>query len=170
MTDEPVNGVYFLFERKKLIYIGKSRDCAKRVAAHRSNGRPFDYYLIMPVSVGEADWVEIALIKAMEPKQNKRGIDKVVPGKTIVGPAVVKPGPTIFKPVVVTYDPNDIYWLPDIKRELAGYLAHEFIARMKAGEIPGVYSESNGKKYWRCRAEEVFKWKRALQKKWGEAA
>lgn len=172
MADEqpPVNGVYFLFDRQRLTYVGRSRNCAQRVIEHRRNGRPFDAHYIMAVPNNETGWVEMALIKALEPKQNRHGKERVKPGPVVVGPPTIKQGPVIYQPTIVKYDPNEIYWLPQIREELSGYRAVDFVSQMKSGQIPASYQESGGKKFWNCRADEVFKWKRAMQDKWGTAA
>jgi len=39
---QPLIGVYLLMLRGKVVYVGSSLNMPKRVADHRSNGRPFD--------------------------------------------------------------------------------------------------------------------------------
>lgn len=73
MSQPVVCGVYSLFAQHKLVYVGKSTNCYKRIADHRTNGRVFDYALVTAVPEADAAWVEAALIAAMEPVQNRAG-------------------------------------------------------------------------------------------------
>lgn len=67
-----VCGVYLLFLGRQLVYVGRSRNCAARIAQHRTNGRPFDHYQITPCSPADALWIEQALIAATDAVQNKQ--------------------------------------------------------------------------------------------------
>lgn len=65
-----VPGVYFLFLADKLIYVGRSQDCYKRITQHRMGGRPFDFATVMPLTPDLMNKVEPALIKSFQPPQN----------------------------------------------------------------------------------------------------
>lgn len=77
-----VGGVYFLFHEHALVYVGKSNDVYKRIAAHRSGGRLFDYAFVSSVPKSEIDWVEAALIRATSPPQNTALVPAPPPQKT----------------------------------------------------------------------------------------
>lgn len=66
-----MSGVYMLFLDGDLVYVGRSRDCRARIGAHRASGRRFDRHLIAPCDPSDADWMERALIAAMEPVGNR---------------------------------------------------------------------------------------------------
>jgi len=66
-----IGGVYLLFQDRRLVYVGKSGDCHRRVAEHRQRGRVFDYGLVTPCPQQDAAWVEAALIDAWGPVQNR---------------------------------------------------------------------------------------------------
>jgi hypothetical protein len=69
-----VHGVYMLFKGRKLAYVGRSQNPQQRISAHRSNGRPFDFALHMECPAADVVWVELALIEALNPPQNKVGV------------------------------------------------------------------------------------------------
>lgn len=69
--EAPVCGVYLLFQDEQLTYVGRSRDCATRIAAHRSNGRLFDSRVVIPCSPDQSIWIERAIVTATEPVQNR---------------------------------------------------------------------------------------------------
>ena len=66
-------GVYLLFLRKKLVWVGSSSNMRERVASHRRNGRPFDRAFYIPASDEDRLWLELILIKALNPPQNRNG-------------------------------------------------------------------------------------------------
>lgn len=68
-----VNGVYFLFKDRALVYTGKSRDVYGRIDKHRVNGRQFDYAMIAACPEIDTDWIEAALIKSYQPAENRTG-------------------------------------------------------------------------------------------------
>lgn len=68
-----VSGVYMLFLKHELVYIGRSSDCYGRINTHRANGRPFDASFVTPISTEDVRWVEAALIEALQSKQNRVG-------------------------------------------------------------------------------------------------
>lgn len=67
----PLAGVYLLFQDWDLIYVGRSDDCHRRVGSHRTNGRTFNHYEMIPCGSDRAKFVEEALIRSLEPAQNK---------------------------------------------------------------------------------------------------
>lgn len=71
LSTELSTGVYMLFQDRELIYVGRSRNCAQRIAEHRWNGRPFDFSLVVPCAIEDAEWVERAVIRATEAAQNR---------------------------------------------------------------------------------------------------
>jgi len=42
--------VYALFLRDRLVYVGVSTNTRKRILAHKTNGRDFDYAIVLPAS------------------------------------------------------------------------------------------------------------------------
>lgn len=72
MTAMPVVcGIYFLLNKRKLIYIGKSKNCYQRIEEHRQNGREFDYACIATSLVTDIDWLEKSFIESLNPPHNK---------------------------------------------------------------------------------------------------
>jgi len=68
---QPLIGVYLLMLKDKIVYVGESLNMPKRVAEHRSNGRPFDQaYYIAPVANQRAN-LERILIRAINPPGNR---------------------------------------------------------------------------------------------------
>lgn len=67
------SGVYLLIYKGKVTYVGTSKNCADRIAAHRVAGRPFDaaYYIFAEPS--ERERLERILITQMNPTGNVRG-------------------------------------------------------------------------------------------------
>jgi hypothetical protein len=57
----------------KVAYIGSSLNMPQRVAAHRSNGRPFDQAFYIATKAKERDALERVLIRAINPPQNRTG-------------------------------------------------------------------------------------------------
>ena len=113
-------GVYFLFHNERLLYIGRSRCCAVRIASHEANGRYFTRASVMPCSYEDSVWIERALIARFQPPQNKTGRSKpaapiqlpvAVPeqiiGFELVDPFSLKPNLPIGRPaaaeVAATY-------------------------------------------------------------------
>lgn len=60
-----------LFLDEELVYVGRSRDCPARIAAHRANGRAFDRHLIAPCDDVSSEWIEKAQVRATEAVQNR---------------------------------------------------------------------------------------------------
>jgi hypothetical protein len=68
---QPLIGVYLLMHKGKVVYVGESLNMPKRVAEHRSNGRPFDQaYYIATVANQRAN-LERILIRAINPPGNR---------------------------------------------------------------------------------------------------
>jgi hypothetical protein len=70
-TVQPLIGVYLLLLEGRIIYIGSSLNMPKRVAAHRTNGRPFDQVFYIGTMSDEREVLERTLIRAINPPQNR---------------------------------------------------------------------------------------------------
>ncbi len=70
-------GIYFLFHKGKLIYIGKSKDAISRIYQHREQKRfSFDSYVIYPFP-GPTEMLELAellYIDKFKPVFNRQNI------------------------------------------------------------------------------------------------
>jgi len=64
------SGVYFLYFRGVLQYVGKSVTPASRLNQHRQVGRVFDQAFVLPVPQSMLDQVEGALIRKFQPPLN----------------------------------------------------------------------------------------------------
>lgn len=64
------SGIYFLYWRYSLQYIGKSLDPASRLAQHRRNGKAFDQAFLLPVNESLLSVTEQALIRHFRPPLN----------------------------------------------------------------------------------------------------
>ena len=76
MKQPIVCGVYCLFLRHQLVYIGKSKNAYGRIEDHRRNGKEFDYATVSPCPLSDLDWIEAAMISAMETRHNRTGRPK----------------------------------------------------------------------------------------------
>jgi predicted GIY-YIG superfamily endonuclease len=65
-----VSGVYLLFTKHRLTYVGSSTDCYRRISDHRTNGRRFDNAFVVPCQSTDAKWIEKALISQLAPEEN----------------------------------------------------------------------------------------------------
>lgn len=65
-----VCGVYFLLHNQKIVYVGQSIDCLRRVASHKID-KTFDAYHIIPLDRSALVDVEAAYIAKYRPKYNK---------------------------------------------------------------------------------------------------
>jgi hypothetical protein len=72
-TAQPLIGVYLLLLKGKISYVGSSLHMPRRVADHRSNGRPFDRVFYIATKANEREMLEATLIRAINPTQNRRG-------------------------------------------------------------------------------------------------
>lgn len=71
-------GVYFLFDGDEIVYVGQSTDVPKRVAAHasrrdskiRRRSKKWDRSTWIPLSIGDLDAYEGALIRRLTPRYN----------------------------------------------------------------------------------------------------
>jgi hypothetical protein len=68
---QPVIGVYLLMLRSKIVYVGESLNMPKRVAEHRSNGRPFDQAYYIATMANQCAALERILIKGINPPSNR---------------------------------------------------------------------------------------------------
>ncbi len=64
-------GVYILFYRFHLRYIGKSKSVMTRLQQHAKSGRPFDRYTVIPCQAHELDKIERELIAKLDPPENR---------------------------------------------------------------------------------------------------
>lgn len=98
MTKPVVCGVYCLFLKHELIYVGKSRDAYARIGTHRANGREFDYATVATCPESDLAWIEAAMIKAMEPVKNRAGKAMV---KAVAAANGAAPEPEIIREVII---------------------------------------------------------------------
>jgi hypothetical protein len=70
-TVQPQVGVYLLLLKGKVVYVGSSLNMPNRVADHRCNGRPFDEVFYIATKANERERLEVTLIKAINPSQNR---------------------------------------------------------------------------------------------------
>jgi hypothetical protein len=70
---QPLVGVYLLLLRGQIVYIGENLNMPKRVASHRTNGRPFDQVYYIPTMANQRRNLEQILIRSFSPRQNQKG-------------------------------------------------------------------------------------------------
>jgi hypothetical protein len=70
---QPLIGVYLLMLEGEIVYVGSSLHMPRRVAEHRSNGRPFDHAFYIATTAREREALERTLIAAINPPQNRAG-------------------------------------------------------------------------------------------------
>jgi hypothetical protein len=68
---QPLIGVYLLMHRGKIVYAGESLNMPKRVAGHRTNGRPFDQVYYIATIANQRANLERILIRAINPPGNR---------------------------------------------------------------------------------------------------
>jgi hypothetical protein len=68
----PLIGVYLLIHKGQIVYVGSSLDMPIRVAAHKTNGRPFDQVFYIATSARQREVLERLLIRAIDPPQNRQ--------------------------------------------------------------------------------------------------
>jgi hypothetical protein len=73
---QPLIGVYLLMRKGKVVYIGSSLNMPRRVADHRTNGRPFDKAFYIATTPREREALERVLIAAIRPLQNRVGTER----------------------------------------------------------------------------------------------
>jgi hypothetical protein len=71
IADPAEVGVYLLMLKGKVVYVGSSLRMPRRVAGHRTNGRPFDQAYYIATTAGQRTQLEATLIRAINPPQNK---------------------------------------------------------------------------------------------------
>lgn len=64
-------GVYFLFRRRSIVYVGKTKSVATRISQHRVS-KDFDTVLVMRVPEELLETIEMQWIKRLRPKLNHR--------------------------------------------------------------------------------------------------
>lgn len=145
-------GVYFLFLRKRLVYVGRSNDPPTRIASHRSNGRAFDYSLFTRCHAKDVGWVERSMIEALKPPQNRQFVpaeagDRWQPSEEDLPPVNHRPEPIPLPSPPPPPPPPRVYdWTPTpapvmsmiaAKTYAARYgLARDFMAAVNAGKVP----------------------------------
>lgn len=63
-------GVYLLFYRGALAYVGRSTQLRARLSEHRRSGRLFDTEQVIACAPEIAQWLEAELIRTLQPPQN----------------------------------------------------------------------------------------------------
>ena len=66
-----VKGIYFLFENKKLVYVGISVNIYVRIQQHALDGKTFDDFKYVEIDIEQCINTEINLISSLQPKYNK---------------------------------------------------------------------------------------------------
>lgn len=67
-----VSGVYFLFDRGNIVYVGQSRDVFLRVRRHFVDpNKPFDSWAYLPIAPDELEMAERMYIDLFQPYLNK---------------------------------------------------------------------------------------------------
>jgi hypothetical protein len=126
-------GVYLLFRKRRLVYVGRSKNPPKRVDAHRRNGRAFDYSLTVNCPAEDVAWIERALIAALNPPQNSLGVTAKT--EEALEAQVVK---IIYRDRPVRVDPPPpVYSLTDAERvaDKSG-LRVPFLKDVRSGALP----------------------------------
>lgn len=71
-TVEGVNGVYFLTNKGKIVYVGQSGDISKRIKQHIKEGiKIFDSFSFLKCGIRETSWQEARFINMYKPIYNK---------------------------------------------------------------------------------------------------
>lgn len=65
-----IEGVYFLFDKDEIIYIGKSVNIYKRIYAHKIKGVCFDSFSFLKIEIEQLLTMERKYIKKYKPKNN----------------------------------------------------------------------------------------------------
>lgn len=101
-----VTGVYLLFLRCRLEYIGRSKNCYARIEEHRRNGREFDYASVMALPEADMTWIEAELIRSLDARKNRSGVPQKAangaPAVRLVERVVTREVPTTIEPVLVS--------------------------------------------------------------------
>lgn len=67
---EKIEGIYFLFYKNEIIYIGKSINIYKRIYAHKMKGVCFDSFSFLKIEIEQLLTMEREYIKKYNPKNN----------------------------------------------------------------------------------------------------
>jgi len=65
-----IAGVYFLFLRRHLVYIGQSSCCLRRLGQHRDRGMVFDEVIIIEGASWDISDVETYYVTMLKPPRN----------------------------------------------------------------------------------------------------
>jgi hypothetical protein len=65
-----ISGVYFLCHLSEVVYVGQAINVLARPFQHKN--KTFDTIYFLPVAIRDLDKVEVALIKHLQPRYNKR--------------------------------------------------------------------------------------------------
>jgi hypothetical protein len=72
------SGVYFLIAGPDVVYVGQAVNVYARIAQHmRDPGKMFDRALYMVVPESDLDGVEMSFIRALRPRLNRKGLEKI---------------------------------------------------------------------------------------------
>lgn len=63
-------GVYFLFRRRSIVYVGKTKSVAQRIAQHLGS-KNFDGVMVMRVPEELLGTIEMSWIRQLRPKLNR---------------------------------------------------------------------------------------------------
>lgn len=66
----PRSGVYFLIERQRIVYVGRSKNIDERLARHRAEKNPFDSIAILDCDADTAAVLESWFIAVLRPSRN----------------------------------------------------------------------------------------------------
>ena len=75
--NENMQCVYFLYQKEKLVYIGKTKDLLSRLSYHKKN-KIFDSYSFLKCETNEIDVIERILINKFLPFYNVDSLTKKI--------------------------------------------------------------------------------------------
>jgi hypothetical protein len=159
-----ISGVYFLFKDRALTYTGKSRDVYARIETHRSNGRQFDYAAVTACPEQDAAWIEAAMIRAMNPPENRALKAKVrapaLPSEGLSSPVRYALQAPPKRTDVLPSDPDMIVSRP-VAVDYAKHfrLGTQLIEALKTGEIPS-RRERDGRGAFLIRVGDLETWRK----------
>jgi hypothetical protein len=139
------HGVYFLFLKQELVYVGRSSNPYGRIEAHRINGRPFDDFTVAHCEPGQSMWMERALIASLAPAQNRAGKpmhDPLPPPKPAPEPKTQIVTQVVYRDRIVTpkTDADEMCSISSWKYALTRYgLRKPFADAVTSGEIPSFW-------------------------------
>lgn len=77
-------GLYFLFHKRNLMYVGQSIDIDRRITEHKKAGKLFDAFAVQECTVDELDLLESLYIHSFKPLC--QGIIRKSRGAQLVSP------------------------------------------------------------------------------------